>query len=188
MREIVIPIEPLEAAAFRPFGRVIERRKQAAAFEAHPNRMIDLGFTLDGNAALYLIRYIRQDIVVTQMERHLTMTESRVALGTPAVIFVSTGFDLEGDSFIEGAIRAFLIAPNQGLIFNRGTWHSMDCFPFSEPWADFAFFSEREAEAELADLELQQCVRTDIINLEQRFQLRLIVSDPQGLRALGTHG
>jgi ureidoglycolate lyase len=176
MREIDISVEPLTAGSFYPFGRVIEPQCDPAVFDGRPNRMIDLEFSCDGRSSLYIIRYPSQEIRVGQMERHLTMTEARVALGRPAVVLVAGDLRTDSPELAAASMRAFLIGPHQGLRFHRGTWHSLDCYPISGDWVDFAFFSEYESESELAGPELDQCIRTDFIDLEKRYQIRLTVS------------
>ena len=181
MRDITVPIEILTTSNFEPFGQVIETNQKGDVYDDHPTRMKDLGFEVDGNPALFIVRFVRQAIIISQMERHLTMTESRVSLGEPVIILVAP--TLPEDDTLPAAqeSRAFLIGPNQGLSFHRGTWHSLDCYPIASAWADFVLFTEREAEVDLLRPDLSQCSRTNIIDLEKRLQLRLVVSDPLGL-------
>ena len=186
MRIVDIPVEPLVAEAFKPFGVVIEGGGNKAEFENSPNRMINLGFEVDGRAELYIIRYLRQEMLISRLEQHLTMTEARVSLGEPVVVVVAESVALADPKAIPDpkTARAFLVMGRQGFMFNRGAWHSLDCYPTVASFADFAFFTEREAEKELTqlqDLDPDQCRRSHIVDFTRDHDLVFRVTDPIGL-------
>ncbi len=63
------------------------------------------------------------------------------------------------------SVRAFLIGANQGLIFKKATWHSLNCFPTNSEYADFVFITEKESEVELAKAaEEKDLKRTQILD------------------------
>ena len=106
--------------------------------------MVDLGFTVDGTAALYLIRYQRAEMAVTRLERHHAMTETRISLGRPSVIVVASPSQSGGPNL--DTVRAFLVPPDHGVLLARDTWHGLQAFPVGADSVDFAFLSERESE------------------------------------------
>ncbi len=191
MRIIDVPVEPLVSEASKPFGRVIERNIKTADFESSPNRMMNLGFEVDGHAELYLIRYLRRDMLVSRFERHLTMTEARISLGEPAVVLVAADTALGKPIKIPdpNSARAFLIKGGQGFMFHRGTWHSLDCYPTAAEFADFAFFTEREAEQELLALQESdpsECKRSHIIDFTKAHNVTFRIVDPMDLITTGS--
>lgn len=149
----IIHVEELTAPGFRPFGAVISPLADDHKFADRPSllsphSMLELPFEIEGTAALYVIRYPRQEMVATRFERHLTMTETRIAL-RDAVVFV-VGVATPADARPEpGSIRAFLIRPGAGIVLDRGVWHAVSCFPVVGDWTDLVFLSERESEHEL---------------------------------------
>ena len=190
MRTINIPLELLTAEAFTTFGTVIERGRDSVDFEKNPNRMINLGYEVDGRAELHLVRYLRQDMDVSCFERHLSVTEARVSLGESVVVLVAEQTALDDPSSISEpkSVRAFLVKAGQGFIFKRGVWHSLDCYPTAAKYADFAFFTEGETEEELVqfDDDLEQCRRSDILDVTRHHDVAFRVVDPMNLMTTET--
>jgi len=118
-------------------------------------------------------------MVAIQLERHLTMTEARIALGRPSVILTTTA-EKSGLPNLDDA-KAFLIPCDHGLVFARGIWHGLQAFPIGADSVDFAFLSEREAENELAYGQSAANDRSEIIDLANCCFSRLVVTDPRGL-------
>src|SRR5687768_12863767 len=111
----VKPIE-LTQGAFEPYGTVLAAGRHVEEFTL-PSQMIDLEFDVDGTAHIYLIRYSRQDTVVSRFERHFSMTEARVALSGPSIMFVAGNPGMDPSNTLPGpeTVRAFIISQNQGL-------------------------------------------------------------------------
>ncbi len=177
-----VSVEDLNAEAFSPFGTLFSSGWPSDAFAGKPNRMIDLGFSVDGAPALYLIRYLASEMVLTEFERHLAMTEARIALGTAtSVLVVAAPNPVEATDVLPDveSVRAFLIRPGTGLVLKRSTWHALDCFPVHEPLVDFAFVSERESEKELEG-PVDALERTQIVDFSDS-GIEFRVSDPSGL-------
>jgi len=177
-----VSVEDLNAEAFSPFGTFFSSGWPSEAFAGKPNRMIDLGFSVDGTPSLYLIRYLAAEMVLTEFERHLAMTEARIALGAPAsVLVVAAPNPVEAKDVLPDveSVRAFLIRPGTGLVLKRTTWHALDCFPVHEPFVDFAFISERESEKELEGA-FDALERTQIVDFSDS-GIEFRVSDPAGL-------
>jgi ureidoglycolate lyase len=126
MRRIVP--EPLTAAAFAPFGDVLDASgapdriiNQGLCGRFHDRARLDFG--PDGRAGLSIFRAearalpLRLDMV----ERHPEGSQAFIPMSAdPFLVIVAP--DVEG---APGAPRAFLTAPGQGVNFLRGTWHGV---------------------------------------------------------------
>lgn len=115
--------EPLTAAAFRPFGEVIEGG-------GNPGRADDLAQVLvggDGRPALSVLRAERGaslPLRVERMERHPLGSQAFVPMAggpkTSGKFFVVVA---PGGVFDPTAIRAFVTDGCQGINYRPGTWH-----------------------------------------------------------------
>ena len=130
-----IRTEPLTAAAFAPFGEVLEAA-------GDPDRMINRGlcgrwhdraaldFGPEGRAGVSIFRAEPRALPYTLdlVERHPEGSQAFVPMSMSDWLVI-VAEDL-GDR--PGAIRAFLAAPGQGVNFRRGTWHGV-LTPLSAP-------------------------------------------------------
>ena len=130
----MIPVEPLTAAAFAPFGDVLEVAGQ-------PDRLINQGlcgrhhdlaaldFT-DGRAGISLFDAQPRSLPYTldMMERHPQGSQAFIPM-TQAPFLVIVAPDAGGRP---GTPRAFLTEPGQGVNYHRGTWHGV-LTPLSAP-------------------------------------------------------
>ena len=124
-----LPIEPLSAAAFRPFGEVIEAGSSAAQYtisQGYATRFHDLA-TLDGQAdggrlglSIFRARPRALPFQLQVMERHPLGSQAFVALqASPFLVVVAPPtprLDMQ-------QLRCFQTAPGQGVNYARGTWH-----------------------------------------------------------------
>jgi ureidoglycolate lyase len=123
MRELAV--EPLTAAAFAPFGDVIEPASAKATYainEGTATRYHDLAridtAAGDGRTVVSIFRAQPRafPFAVEMLERHPLGSQAFVPMGpAPYLVVVGTG---AGD-----APRAFLARDGQGVNFHRGTWH-----------------------------------------------------------------
>ncbi|MEO0763291.1 MAG: ureidoglycolate lyase [Pseudomonadota bacterium] len=147
--ERLIGAEPLEAAAFAPFGEVIEAVGTPRVINAgrcrryHDLARVDLAGE-DARAALSIFRSeavtlpYRFDLV----ERHPLGSQAFVPLGPdPFLVIVAP----EGP----GRPRAFLTRPGQGVNLGRGVWHGV-LTPLDRP-ADFAVVDREGAGTNLEE-------------------------------------
>ncbi len=130
-----IRIEPLAAAAFAPFGDVLEA-------EGPPDRIINAGlcgrwhdraaldFGPGGRAGISLFKAeprslpLRLDLV----ERHPLGSQAFIPMSLdPFLVIVAPD---EGGA--PGRPRAFLTRPGQGVCYRRGAWHGV-LSPLSAP-------------------------------------------------------
>jgi ureidoglycolate hydrolase len=178
-----VRVEELSPESFLPYGFAIQSHRDASFFDELPFRMANAGFEVDGTAALYIIRYVRREMIESRFERHLTMTETRICLGAPVVVLVGGPTAIGNrQTYPElASIRAFLIRKGGGILLKRGIWHALNCFPVGQPFADCAFLSEIEAESELAKFpDSHQLKRTHVVDFLQEGRT-FKVTDPEGL-------
>ena len=130
-----IAVDPLTAAAFAPFGEVLEAA-------GDPDRIINRGlcgrwhdrgaldFGPDGRAGISLFRAEARALPYTldMVERHPEGSQAFLPM-TPVPFLVIVAPDEGGRP---GRPRAFLTAPGQGVNFRRGTWPGV-LTPLSAP-------------------------------------------------------
>lgn len=124
-----LPIEPLTAEAFRPFGDVIEVSDAAQHFtinDGFAERYHDLAHidtTAEGGRTLVSVFRAQPrtfPLPITTMERHPLGSQAFVALApVPFLVVVAAPGAAPGPE----AIRCFLAQPGQGVNYARGTWH-----------------------------------------------------------------
>ena len=179
-----VPLQPMTAEAFAPYGRLIESRPVEGHGAEGKFRMTGLPFTVDGTPDLRIAHYPAQDMYWSKFERHLTMTETRIALGRAVVLIVAGDTPLDERCTLPDvrSVKALLMRGDQGIVFRRGAWHGLDCYPVNTRHADFAFLTEREAEDELVDLgNVDTLRRSHIVDFAETRNIVFRASDPCGL-------
>ena len=126
--------EPLEAAAFAPFGQVLEARgapdrliNAGLCGRFHDRAALDFG---DGRAGLSVFDATPRALPyrLDLLERHPDGSQAFLPMhGHPWLVIVAP--DAGG---APGVPRAFLAAPGQGANIGRGTWHGV-CTPLHAP-------------------------------------------------------
>lgn len=124
-----LPIEPLTAEAFRPFGDVIEASETAQHFtinDGFAERYHDLAHidtTAEGGwplVSLFRAKPRAFPLAITTLERHPLGSQAFVALApVPFLVVVAAPGAAPGPE----AIRCFVAQPGQGVNYARGTWH-----------------------------------------------------------------
>lgn len=119
--------EPLSAAAFAPFGEVLDtdgapdrRINQGLCGRWHDRARLDF---VDGRAGLSLFEAEPRSLPyrLEMVERHPLGSQAFVPMSlAPFLVIVAP--DAAG---IPGRPRAFLTAPGQGINLSRGTWHGV---------------------------------------------------------------
>ncbi|WP_353475615.1 ureidoglycolate lyase (plasmid) [Salipiger sp. H15] len=122
-----IDAEPLTAAAFAPFGEVLEA-------EGAPDRIINQGLCgrfhdratldiVDGRAGISLFKAEPRALPLRleMVERHPKGSQAFLPM-SPDPFLVVVAPDAGG---VPGTPRAFLTRPGQGINFHRGTWHGV---------------------------------------------------------------
>jgi len=125
MSDVLQP-EPLTAAAFAPFGDVIEASGEPRGINyGVTQRFHDLA-RLDclEQGGRTIVNIFRSQppafpFAVTVMERHPLSSQAFMPLsGRPFLVVVAPK-----GAFDRAAVRAFRAQPGQGVNFARGTWH-----------------------------------------------------------------
>ncbi len=129
-----ITVQPLEAAAFAPFGDVLDCAgapdkmiNQGLCGRYHDRARLDFG---DGRAGISLFKAELRALPYTfdMVERHPDGSQAFLPMSMdPFLVVVAP--DAGG---IPGTPRAFLTAPGQGVNYHRGTWHGV-LTPLSGP-------------------------------------------------------
>jgi ureidoglycolate hydrolase len=145
MRRIALPVSPLSAEAFAPYGHVLS----PAGVRDTGREGYDIWiqpFAASSRPRLQIVRYHARPFVVALVERHLHVTEARQPLGgPPTIIVVAEPSETPPEP---EALRAFRLA-GQGVLFHRGAWHAIDAYPERGDHADFLFLSEEATVNEL---------------------------------------
>lgn len=120
--------QPLEAAAFAPFGEAIDVAGRAAEAinDGTTQRFPDLvsldvrGPGRDPVLGIYVARARAFPLRIAKLERHRQAAQVFVPLGAHRfVVVVAQG----GDSPDWTSVRAFVTRPWQGVSLRRGCWH-----------------------------------------------------------------
>ena len=123
-----ITARPLTAAAFAPFGDVLEAAgaadtliNQGLCERFHDRARLDFG--PGGRPGLSIFRAQARSLPyrLDLLERHPDGSQAFLPLSAdPFLVIVA-----EGDGNAPGAVHAFLTAPGQGINVHRGTWHGV---------------------------------------------------------------
>ncbi len=140
-----LPLSPVEAGSFEPFGAVIGPE---SADSPRLNRAPgNLGFLwlhkpLEFPKQPYVgcLRYYYRATRCEFLQKHPDSTVLLIPLGhEPSVVYVATD-DGHGLPNLDTA-RAFLLTGGKGIVLNRGTWIRY-AFPLGA-FADFAYVTQR---------------------------------------------
>lgn len=145
MRRISLPVSPISAEAFAPYGRVLSPAGARDTGREGYDIWIQ-PFAAQNRPRLQIVRYHARPFIVALVERHLHVTEARQPLGgSPALIVIAEPSDT---SPAPESLRAFRL-DGEGVLFHRGTWHAIDAYPEHGSHADFLFLSEEATVNEL---------------------------------------
>lgn len=130
----IIRTEPLTAAAFAPFGDVLEATgepdkiiNQGKCGRFHDRAQLDFS---DGRAGVSIFKSAQRTLPLTleMVERHPEGSQCFVPMThDPFLVVVAT--DAEGTP---SNPKAFITAPGQAINFHRNTWHGI-LTPLSDP-------------------------------------------------------
>jgi len=130
-----VRIEPLTAAAFAPFGDVLEAAgapsqiiNEGLCERFHDRARLDFG--LDGRAGISIFRAEPRalPLTVAVVERHPDGSQTFIPMSAdPFLVIVAT--DAHGEP---ANVRVFRTAPGQGVNLLRNTWHGV-LTPLAQP-------------------------------------------------------
>src|SRR4051794_4478633 len=119
--------EPLTAAAFAPFGSVIEAGEDAVQLDINQghavryDRLADIDVADEGGAGVISLFRARPlaELVLKTFERHPLGSQSFVPLsGRPYLVAVAPAGE-----FDPAGIRLFRAGAHQGVHYRKGVWH-----------------------------------------------------------------
>lgn len=182
MNTIEIAIEPLGEETFAPYGWLLGAG-DLPDFQRPGLMNWRLPFASDAPLRLQVMRYANQVKKLSLFERHTFVTEGRSPIGDAAAILVVAG-DPTQDALPEaGSVRAFYLDGSVGIMFRKGVWHGLDCFPARTPSVDYLFLSDAATEDEIeATAAPEQGQRTQLFDFAAQ-QISFQVTDPKGLIA-----
>ena len=131
----LIHTEPLTAAAFAPFGDVLEALgdpdriiNQGLCGRYHDRARLDFG--PEGRAGLSLFKAEARALPyqLDLVERHPDGSQAFLPMSLTSFLVIVA----PDDDGRPGAPRAFLTEPGQGINLHRGTWHGV-LTPLEEP-------------------------------------------------------
>lgn len=181
---VQIPLEPLTAEAFAPFGQMIAAQPRRPDWDRPPLRAWTLAFDADATARIQVMRYGDRTRSFTLVERHLHVTEGRFPLAGAVAIFAVAPATPLGTPPVPPApdgFRAFLLDGSCGLILHKAVWHSLTCFPVGAETADFGLISDVATEAEFDSGDIAAARRSQVYDYLAGQDLRFAVTDPAGL-------
>ena len=164
-----IPIEPLAAEAFAPFGRLIDVGARAPDYVAASGTQ---GWHVAFEAGRPLVSLLRtpfQGLRFRTMEHHSHVSQAFIPLGGErAAVAVAPP---SADPPQLDSIRAFLLDGSKGYVLHRGTWHSLDRFPLRPPDTRFVMITDHETQDDLtaAYAAKKPAALTQEIDLERLF-------------------
>lgn len=163
-------IRKLTAAAFAPFGDVIEasRTKESHIInQGYTQRFHDLAkidvANNDGRIAVNIFRSqpLPAPINICRLERHPLSSQMFMPLsGLSYLVVVAPPGDLN-----EAQIQVFQASANQGVNYRAGTWHHF-CLALYEQ-SDFLVIDRIGAGADCDQVTLQAPIKIDIARLDK---------------------
>lgn len=168
----LLPLEPLTAGAFAPYGVLLSGGAGPADFARPALELWRLRFQAESPTRLQIMRYHRQKMRFSRLERHIAVTEARFPVaGAQAALIVADATPLDDPAAAPPpeSLRAFHIDGAAGVLFHAGTWHGLDCYPLVGDHADFLFLSDEATEAEIEAWDSPQSgARTHVVDYAGR--------------------
>lgn len=120
-----IPVRELTAAAFSPYGRLIEVPGRAADISRDNldwwGGLYDLDFPDKASLGILLIR--RGSFELTMMERHIRAPEIFIPIAGAGLLVFAPPLPGEDRPDMRQAV-AFIVDGCTGLVIERGAWHN----------------------------------------------------------------
>lgn len=182
MQKIEIPLEPLSDEAFAVYGWIL-KGTGAPDFSEPRLKNWRLPFSSEDALRLQIMRYSQQEMRLSMFERHINVTEARHPIGPAAAVLVVADEAPDRDMPDINAVRAFYLDGTHGIMFRKGIWHGLDCYPARTPYVDYLFLSDAATEDEIESLPNPASgTHTHVYDFAPhgtKFQ----IIDPQGLTA-----
>jgi ureidoglycolate hydrolase len=149
VREVRVPVVPMTAESFAPYGTVFGLAGGGADRIA-----VDAGFWHEGKATLGTIWNPQGAFTFSELERHYNNAQAFAQLsGSPSVVCVAAPTDMDDVQALPDPedVRGFLIDPAQGYVFHRGTWHVLDRCVLKSPGASFLIVNSDPNPTQIVD-------------------------------------
>lgn len=127
-----LPVSPLTAAAFAPFGVVIEPKPDGAPFSAEES-VLDVS---GGTPRFYIMSLEDKPATFTGITRHRRTTQTLLGVGGGEWLLAVAPPTADDTPPAIDEIRAFRIPGGSAVTLRKGTWHSGPFF--AAPTMDFA--------------------------------------------------
>jgi ureidoglycolate hydrolase len=147
MRTVRLPIIPITAAAFAPFGRIFAPPGERDFGRDNFDGWI-MPFQAEGPPRLQYVRYKPRDHAVQLIEQHLHVTETRQQISGSHCVLVVAAPSVEPPE--PDTMTAFNLS-GHGIMLHPGAWHSIDAYPLGQEPGDYLFLSEEATVRELFD-------------------------------------
>jgi ureidoglycolate hydrolase len=134
MRTIELPVEPITAAAFAPYGTLIEAAEDGKRFGAD-EAQLELA---RGTPRFYILRLKNRELGFKHITRHLQVTQCLASVGGKPWIIAVAPPDAPDDREAKcdmARLRAFSIPGSAAICLHRSTWHAGPYF--TAPALDF---------------------------------------------------
>ena len=171
MRTVRLAVEPFTAEAFAPFGVPIGEPARAPDVAGAASKLWLIPFEGEGGFQLAFMRFPRQAMRFSRMERHFAVTQGYAPLGgDPFVTVVAPPTDPDDPQALPPpeSFRAFLLDGRQGLLMHKGVWHALDRYPVSTPHVDVAFLTSAATQAELLPGAAGEPKLTQVVDYAER--------------------
>ncbi|MCP5155809.1 MAG: ureidoglycolate lyase [Ectothiorhodospiraceae bacterium] len=144
-----VPVEPMTAEAFAPFGTLYLMHERPAG----ERRTIRWPFECDGRTTVSTIWQPAGGREFTLLERHHDVTQAFVQIdGDPAVVCVAAPTGPQPESIPRPEhVRAFLIPSGVPYAFHRRVWHSLDRFVLGPTGATFVILNTEPNPTQVVD-------------------------------------
>lgn len=147
MPERVVVAEPVDAASFAPYGELIELRDSPPAFQNPGLRSWRVGYEANGATELMVIEFDPIPMTFGRLERHHEVTQCFLPIvGRWMVMAVAAPTTSPAPN--PESVRAFMVAPHQGVLLGRSVWHALNRFPIGAS-AVYTLVTTCETQAEL---------------------------------------
>jgi len=167
-RLVRIPVEPFSATAFAPFGIAVGEPARPPDVAGAASRLWLIPFEGEGGFQLAFMRFARQPMRFSKLERHFAVTQGYAPLGGDPFVTV-VGPPTARDAPPEPErLRAFLLDGRQGLLMHRGVWHALDRFPTASAHVDVAFITSASTQAELMPGAREAPKLTEVVDCAER--------------------
>ena len=145
-----LKVVPMTEETFGPCGILMDAKERPKDHR----QSFPIDFQVNGRTTVNVIWQPHAGIRFSKLERHFGVTQSFVQIsGAPAVVCAAAPTDMNDPQAIPelDQIHAFLINPEKGFTFHRGTWHSLNRFLLAPPGGTFIILNTDPNPTQIVD-------------------------------------